>query len=297
MSNIKPMEHTYVKIKAEFADAPKRLYRTLLVREDESLVNLGCILLTAFSAEFEHCFLFSKGRTEYVPSVFMDNSIPDCVIMDDCTLKDLGEKFSFEYDTGECWDFNCKVYKKTEVRSDIRYAKILDGKGIGIWEDNAYTLRSYLAGEIDPECDEPDELNGYYFPWNLHIEKFGDFDDPLDIEEEQEYFDEFIEDNIAEYVDAMCDDIDEYDDDEFEDELDEQDIMDFLSELTFSAVVAQIGVNDTVKKTYDRLAKKHSPDEAIDLIVEVLGEQLFNLLSLNSPFGTEIYFDKLKKLK
>ena len=192
----------YTKIKAEFRDAHDRLNRTLLVRSDISLPELGCVLCTAFHAEYEHLFLFEKKGTSYVPGPFMEDPIPGYKLMDRFHLKDLGNSFRFVYDTGDDWTFDVKVYKQETMLEEDLPAVITGGAGMGIWEDNSYTLRSYLAGKIDPESDEEDEEKGYYLPWNMSIEKYGDFDH-FDLEAEQEFFSEVIEQDISNYKEQM----------------------------------------------------------------------------------------------
>ena len=58
-----------------------------------------------------------------------------------------------------------------------------EGAGQGIWEDNIRSLYALFSGEISPLEDHEDEDKEIYFPWNCEIEKFGDFDMPLDLEE------------------------------------------------------------------------------------------------------------------
>ena len=106
----------------------------------------------------------------------------------DKTIKDLPEKFIFVYDTGDGWDFDCKIYKtivtkEFEGDEDIPTGFVLDAKGMGIWEDNIRSLYAYLEGEIDKSFDGEDEDRGIYKPWNFDIKKYSEFDDPVDIEE------------------------------------------------------------------------------------------------------------------
>ena len=107
---------------------------------------------------------------------------------DNKTIKDLPERFIFAYDTGDGWDFDCKIYKTIvikEIENDehIPAGFVLDAKGMGIWEDNIMSLYAYLEGKIDKDFDGEDEEIGIYKPWNFDIEKYSEFDDPVDIEE------------------------------------------------------------------------------------------------------------------
>jgi len=193
----------YKKVKISFMYAKSRFNRTILVESDINLVKLGSIFCTALGAEFEHNFLFYKGRTSYEPDVFMTEFVWDPkhqLPMKNYTLKDLGEKFKFTYDTGDGWDFECVVSDKEEEIKDGKIAYLLKGKGQGIWEDNIGSLMMYLQGDIDPNCTEENEDEGLYKPWNFYIERFGDFDTAFDLADEQELFSDIVEDDLAIYL-------------------------------------------------------------------------------------------------
>lgn len=60
-------------------------------------------------------------------------------------LSDLGENFEYWYDTGEGWDFFCKVmkrkYKYNEIQDEeLPLALVVEGKGQGIFENDHQTL-------------------------------------------------------------------------------------------------------------------------------------------------------------
>jgi len=110
----------------------------------------------------------------------------------------------FIYDTGDGWDFDCKIYKRIVVKTvddeeEIPTGFVLEAKGMGIWEDNIGSLYAYLEGEIDKDYNEEDEDRGIYKPWNFEIDKYSEFDDPIDIEELNEqamYFVPLLKDEI-----------------------------------------------------------------------------------------------------
>lgn len=195
----------YVKIKAEFKNGPKgRFYRTFLVREDINLFNFCIGLCTMLGAKFEHCFLIDdrKKNTQYVMAPFLEDIFDDSRMkyIRNYTLCALSDNFSFEYDTGDGWDFSCKKYKKIITKENEGDFIFLEGAGMGIWEDNISSLYALFNGKIDPNLESEDQENGYYFPWNFKIEKFGDFDKPLSVEEINEKLNELYEadcDNIA----------------------------------------------------------------------------------------------------
>ena len=129
---------------------------------------------------------------QYLPSSWVDDWYLergiDVEAFKDKTIKDLPERFIFEYDTGDGWDFECKIYKKEVTKEieddeDIPTGFVLDGKGMGIWEDNISSLYAYLNNEIDKDYNQEDEERSIYKPWNFDINKYSEFDDPIDIEE------------------------------------------------------------------------------------------------------------------
>lgn len=196
----------YQKLKLEFKYGPKgKFYRVVLVRKGLTLRTLGCYLVEALGGELEHMFLYKDKNNHYEDEtwvgdfLFMHTRIKEFDYTK-YTLDDLSQHFDFCYDTGDGYDFKCTRYKKEVEMDDEEYSNkpliILEGKGQGIWEDNICTLYDLFNGKIDPNLNHEIEEKGIYFPWNHQINKFGDFDEPLDIEDLNEslvYCDPFIE--------------------------------------------------------------------------------------------------------
>ena len=108
------------KIRLDFKYGPKnRLYRTLLVKGNPNLFELGVILGTSLGATFEHCFLFRcHTHCIYVMAPFMEDPMDGYKYLGNYHLEDLPKTFTFEYDTGDGWDFNCIKYEeKVEIIS------------------------------------------------------------------------------------------------------------------------------------------------------------------------------------
>ena len=306
MGTITQLSHTYRKIKVSFKYAPSCLFRTFLVRTDLPLEELGCVICTMFHAEYEHCFLFDTPQVCFVPASFLDGpGDSDWLPMDGHSLSDLPDSFGFEYDTGESWDFKCRIYKKEENRPDARRAILLDGAGAGLWEDAMMEFMDWLSGDISPKKKHKEDDT----PWNLHFKTYGELDKPLDLVKEQQAFDERIDRDITTYLgmmgervsaqafwdDEFDNDDDDDDDDEFDDDLDE--VEDSFTTVLCAAAAYQVSQVPFVRDAYSRLLNKHSEEEALDLIINELAQQLGGLFSQESEFSNEAYRKAIEKLK
>lgn len=172
----------YIRIRLDYKYAKKgRFTRTLLVRDNPSLEDLGRYLVFALGGALEHMYLFKDNSVSYLPKEWgVDEE--DTFSLDDSYLSDLSDKFTFIYDTGEDYIFECS---KEKDKIDLIVDKpiiIEKAKGLGIFEDNARTLDAYLNGEIESEDDIYLEENGYSMPWNHKINSLSDFDKPIDID-------------------------------------------------------------------------------------------------------------------
>ncbi len=182
------MEYTQIKVTS--TDDATRFNRTIAILGDPNLYRLGAIIGLSVNAWFEHCYLFktSKPRVEYIFDDWESFGFCETKKLSEAHLSDLGEKFSFEYDTGEGYDFYCKVLKRKyivkeeEVEDEYPEAIVVKGSGQGIFENDHLTLYKYLSGKINPES-EGNEDECEFLPMNMCFAKFGDFDKPLDLDE------------------------------------------------------------------------------------------------------------------
>ena len=292
----------YRKIKASLLEAPDRFYRVLQVREDVNLEELGVILGTALGAEFEHMFMFRKGKVIFVDEFWMDGYFEEYV-MKDCGLDVLGDKFRFIYDTGDNWEFDCKIYKKVIENDNDGLAYLIDGEGQGIWEDNKWTLMRYLAGELDPSIAEEDENRGVYFPWNFEIERLSDFDEMFDLEMEAEGFDQLAQDSLDLYRNSkeeynrtrseIMDDSDEYDEDE-EDE-DDDGFENVIRSFT-AMTQYQIENDPYVTAVFEELCDTMDEQEALSALTVVLMDEIAELVQKNRISDAESYQEKIEFL-
>lgn len=191
------MEYTQISVRS--TEYPERFNRVIAVKGNPDLYSLGAIIGSSLNVWFEHCYLFTckKPERRYAFDEWMEDPLGDYLPMSKYHLSDLGDTFRYEYDAGEGYEFNCKVYKRKVNRDpdedgDALMAFVVKGVGQGIFENDHYTLGRYLTGEIDPESSEESEDPWQYLPMNMAFDKYGDFDLPLDYAE-YEYYDEEIE--------------------------------------------------------------------------------------------------------
>ncbi len=194
----------YTKLRLDFKYAPRgRFYRVLLIKGNPDLFKLGIAFLTILGAAFEHSFEINikKGKESYVTAPFLKEPLfGGLKYLGNYHLRDLPNKFDFEYDIGDGWDFVCTRYKiNKNIKEDNKDLIVLEGKGQGIWEDNIGTLYALIDGEINPKETKENSKKGIYKPWNFKINKFGDFDLPLNIEEINKSIDESYKNNYQKY--------------------------------------------------------------------------------------------------
>lgn len=290
----------YTKIRMDYINGPKdRFYRVILVKGNPNLFQLGVILGTVVGAEFEHCFLITckDENVSYVMSPFMEEPLDGFKYLGHYYLSDLPDNFTYEYDTGESWDFDCVCYKeKVELKAN-RAVIILEGKGQGIWEDNVGSLHLLFDGKIDPnETEENDEIC-LYKPWNCKIQKFGDFDLPLNIDKINKKINGLFHYNLVElltgedeYIKENNVDLSDYILPKIESCYDE--VYDSLK----INVQNQIDNHPKINSVYLYLCEKFGSSEAIKLITDT-----YLIYSLQSRFNKKEfnqneYLDKLFEL-
>ena len=276
----------YTKIKITSKDNAKRFYRILCVNGNPDLNELGALIGLSINCWFEHGYLFNADGIDYIPGIWSEDAYDDEVyILDDYHLDELGDHFTYEYDTGEGWDFDCKVMKTTydyepEDGYDYPLAMVIEGKGQGIFENDHTTFWRYLNGEIDPESSEEDEDEMQFLPMNMEFEKFGDFDEPLDLEDMFYY-----EEDIEEIVDQMGGD---YRESNYSNALSNIEMM----------VSYDIFHEETLNKTFKRLIKKYDVDYAYEKILDAMIEiSSCYKESMTDEEIKDMYLKGLKKLK
>ena len=300
----------YKELNVYYNEKPERFNRALYVREDIGLRELGCVLLTALRAEFEHLFMFTiregNTTTDYVSRILMDDPLDNYVCMNDFHLSDLGSTFSFVYDTGDFWDFSCEVSSELKEIDGEKYAYLLDGTGQGIWEDNRYSLTMYLSGLVPPERDYEDDEEGIYLPWNLPAEKFGDFDLPLDMQKETDRFDTTLNTNIQEYLEqddgyqGYVDMNFDYGEQEVYDPEEAREMMEnddqFLLATLASIIMNQTEHDEVIREVFEELCEEDEPDTAMLKILKVYYNAMRPAVFDETPFDRDEYRRQVRNL-
>lgn len=159
----------FIKIRASWDEYLDRLNRTLLIREDLSLYELGVILCKLFKTKFEHMFLFEGDNCVYEDETWVMDSLRRAYDYKEKKALDVlldNKKLEFIYDTGEYYRFLVKKISKQIFEYPIKCdALLLEATGDGIFEDNISGLLDLMEGEIDENSlvsfgeDLPEDYN------------------------------------------------------------------------------------------------------------------------------------------
>lgn len=283
----------YKKIKMTLRGKEDFLYREFLVRENVNLIELACIMSTLIKATNEHHFYFVSSTNKYLPEELIMGAL-DELYMADYKMADLGNDFVFIYDTNENWIFDCHVSNKIVKKDGNDYVKIIDGRGMGIFEDAMATYDAYTLGYLDPNktIDDIEKETSYPVPSNLDILYYGQSDD-YDVEIENEDIAKEVAFDIFDYIDdehnlgyekdveninlqdyipydelddffGVPDDLREVFDEDFEN------IFNIFESTLLAAVDEQIKNVDYVEGTYQRLLKKYGEHSAKMMIMDKL---------------------------
>ena len=172
----------FQKVRVSWNVFPEKLFRLFYIRQDISLDHFAVILQRLFEMGDEHLWCFKDKKHRYVTDRELYAAWDECSLLSEARFSNLPEKSVFEYDYGEGWEFEVRKYKKTIEKDTDDNILMKEAAGAGIFEDNRYTLEAYLSGEADPNMRTDDENEGLYMPWNMELEKLGDFDAPADLE-------------------------------------------------------------------------------------------------------------------
>lgn len=242
----------YRKMRVSLADAPDRLYRVFWLRENTRLDILAEILMDMLAMKREHLYEFIAGRQVYV----IDPEEMDMALkgnrMSGYTAEDLGSSFRFIYDFGEDWTFDCRL-ENTGKNLDLDQLIIMEeAAGAGIFEDNKQTLFAYFSGEAPAGMRTDRENRGLFMPWNLDLNKLGDFDSPVDLDDMEALINRRYQNGISGARWAEFDRLAEIGDNMFM-ESDDSDIWDDVFD-EFKDVCASLKEEGKLPERFDDLA-------------------------------------------
>lgn len=306
------MEYRIIDITWNYA--PKRLQRTIAVRQDIDLVTFAYIIMNAFLESPANGFAFVQGKKAYglgwdtQDSHFNEVLLHNSDYIDTLGFADLEDTFTFIYnDDYDCsnWEFTCRK-GKTINRKGKRYASMIDGKGLGIFAYAIDTLKLYIDGKLKPELTyEQLDDRGLDTPFNVRINQLRDFE-KFDLSYAKKEFSESMDDTLPYYVEDYNNSLDYFSNDEYDEELDDdwmeeecgntENLADSLIHLSLIGAFSQKESLDYVSETFDRLASKYDEETAFMMIAQTLAKNILELMQGTSSLAEE-YKEQLKKLK
>lgn len=306
------MEYRIIDITWNYA--PKRLQRTIAVRQDIDLVTFAYIIMNAFLESPANGFAFVQGKKAYglgwdtQDSHFNEVLLHNSDYIDTLGFADLEDTFTFIYnDDYDCsnWEFTCRK-GKTINRKGKRYASMIDGKGLGIFAYAIDTLKLYIDGKLKPELTyEQLDDRGLDTPFNVRINQLKDFE-KFDLSYAKKEFSESMDDTLPYYVEDYNNSLDYFSNDEYDEELDDnwmeeecgntENLADSLIHLSLIGAFSQKESLDYVSETFDRLASKYDEETAFMMIAQTLAKNILELMQGTSSLAEE-YKEQLKKLK
>ncbi len=259
----------YKRIKFEMMGFEKDFYRDFLIREDVNLLELGIIFIDSVYGSLEHLFCIRDNNRTYVTEQ-EDICSPNMLYMSDHSLSDLDNDFMFIYDYGEDWTFKCSIDNNPISKPGNEFVYLLDGKGLGIFEDNRDLFIKYMNSGLNDE--EAEDI------WNLPIMSASEIDE-YDVECEDYRIKNDVPFSIYEYIEGCqeegfnIDNIDLSDyksdeelDDYFDDEEEIEDLdmvqMAFLESANYFIENTKFG-----REEYERLLRNHEDFEVIELFM------------------------------
>lgn len=306
------MEYRIIDITWNYA--PKRLQRTIAVRQDIDLVTFAYIIMNAFLESPANGFAFVQGKKAYglgwdtQDSHFNEVLLHNSDYIDTLGFADLEDTFTFIYnDDYDCsnWEFTCRK-GKTINRKGKRYASMIDGKGLGIFAYAIDTLKLYIDGKLKPELTyEQLDDRGLDTPFNVRINQLKDFE-KFDLSYAKKEFSESMDDTLPYYVEDYNNSLDYFSNDEYDEELDDdwmeeecgntENLADSLIHLSLIGAFSQKESLDYVSETFNRLASKYDEETAFMMIAQTLAKNILELMQGTSSLAEE-YKEQLKKLK
>lgn len=144
--------HKYYKLKIYLENYEDRLFRTILFNYNKDLDELAFTILSIFNTASYHLYSFQDDKKIYMCKLGIDNSFDptkdtptEGFIIDDLFIKN--NKFIMLYDFGETYVFIIEITDIIEEPKLLHIARVIDGRGYGIAEDQHHELDCFLNGE------------------------------------------------------------------------------------------------------------------------------------------------------
>ena len=139
-----------------YVDYEDKISRTVEVSGNNTVAQLGYLILHTFDTLAYHAFEFTHKDTPYVlPMILEETDIEGAIDATQAKLHELGlsvdEEFTMEYDYGCSHTFNIKVLAVSDMPRGAwkRYPRILEGKGRGILDDISPEQFASFIEQID----------------------------------------------------------------------------------------------------------------------------------------------------
>ena len=139
-----------------YVDYEDKISRTVELSGNNTVAQLGYLILHTFDTLAYHAFEFTHKDTPYVlPMILEETDIEGAIDATQAKLHELGlsvdEEFTMEYDYGCSHTFNIKVLAVSDMPRGAwkRYPRILEGKGRGILDDISPEQFASFIEQID----------------------------------------------------------------------------------------------------------------------------------------------------
>lgn len=265
----------YRKIKITYdINGENRFFRTFLVQEDMDLKAFGCAILTSLYATFENDYYFTCGFTRYLPNYLIRKfHEKEDKLIDDYKVNNLENEFVFNYGFDEYTFLGQKL--EIVVNDLTEEICLIDGAGLGIYENNFHTLNSYLLGNLNPNSLDVDYCDDIYPPTNVKITKYGDFDTNFNLEQLQACFYALWKLRLR--------------------SLTKNEKVETNNEITM-IIHHQINTNLQIKLIYENLLKKYPQMDVVLMMYKKYIQEMITAISLEESFNEERYLNRLEEL-
>lgn len=130
-----PSWQTVLQLRVVLRHISPLIWRRLLVRSDTSIAQLHQVLQVVFGWEDLHLHRFEIRVREYClyrdGGIFFDTDAHR-ILIGDLNLRRL-ERFTYEYDFGDCWIHDLRIEATLPVNPGLAYLRCTAGMGHPEW--------------------------------------------------------------------------------------------------------------------------------------------------------------------